>query len=89
MKRFNLLSLFFNVLIILLIFSILSNFFKHGSINSKLKIVNKENTALEKQIEIIKEDIKFAETPEYIEKVARESLDMIKEGEFIIILDQR
>ena len=89
MKRFNLLSLFLNILIILLIFSIFSNFYKHITINSKLKTGSKEIVDLEKQVEKIQEDIKFAETPEYIEKVARESLDMIKEGEFIIILDQR
>jgi cell division protein FtsL len=89
MKRINIYSLGINILIVILIFSIFSNLLKNRTFNNKLKVIVNENIELKKKIENIKKDIQYAETPEYTEKIAREKLDMIKEGDFIIILDER
>jgi len=48
-----------------------------------------DNIKLTEQIEKLKKDINFAKSSEFVEKIAREKFDMIKDGELIIILERK
>lgn len=87
MKRINLSNLLFNIFVIVLTLLIIRNFVKYNLNQNKLKQVEAENIAISKQIEEVKKDIDFAKSPEFIEKIAREKFDMIKDDELIIIFE--
>jgi cell division protein FtsB len=60
---------------------------KNGIVTHKLfkeKEILRENQLLIKELE---KQIEFSKTPYFIEHYAREKLDMLKSGEFVIILE--
>ncbi len=89
MKKINLRNLIFNIIFVLLIISTVGYLFKYKIISDKLKKVQAENNLLEDQILKLKTDIEFAKSIEFVEKTAREKFDMIKDGELIIILEEK
>ncbi|MDD5688718.1 MAG: septum formation initiator family protein [Caldisericia bacterium] len=89
MKKINLRNLIFNIIFVLLIISTVGYLFKYKIISDKLKKVQAENNLLEDQIVKLKTDIEFAKSIEFVEKTAREKFDMIKDGELIIILEEK
>ncbi|MBP8707141.1 MAG: septum formation initiator family protein [Caldisericia bacterium] len=89
MKKINLRNLIFNIIFVLLIISTVGYLFKYKIISDKLKKVQAENNLLEEQIVKLKTDIEFAKSIEFVEKTAREKFDMIKDGELIIILEEK
>jgi len=89
MKRINLRNLTFNIFFTFLIISIIGNFVKYRLESTKLKRVEMDNIKLTEQIEKLKKDINFAKSSEFVEKIAREKFDMIKDGELIIILERK
>ncbi len=89
MKKINFRNLIFNVIFAFLLISTIGYLFKYKITSDKLKKVQMENNVLKNQIEELKADIDFAKSPEFIEKVAREKFDMIKDGELIITLEEK
>jgi len=89
MKKINIRNLIFNIIFVLLIISTVGYLFKYKIISDKLKKVQAENNLLEDQIVKLKTDIEFAKSIEFVEKTAREKFDMIKDGELIIILEEK
>lgn len=89
MKKINIRNLIFNIIFVLLIISTVGYLFKYKIISDKLKKVQAENNLLEEQIVKLKTDIEFAKSIEFVEKTAREKFDMIKDGELIIILEEK
>lgn len=89
MKKINIRNLIFNIIFVLLIISTVGYLFKYKIISDKLKKVQAENNLLEDQILKLKTDIEFAKSIEFVEKTAREKFDMIKDGELIIILEEK
>jgi len=89
MKKINIRNLIFNIIFVLLIISTVGYLFKYKIISDKLKKVQAENITLGKQIDQLKTDIEFAKSIEFVEKTAREKFDMIKDGELIIVLEEK
>ena len=89
MKKINFKNLIFNIIFAFLLISTIGYIFKYKMISDKLKKIQAENITLGNQIEQLKTDIEFAKSPEFVEKVAREKFDMVKDGEIIVILEEK
>lgn len=89
MKKINFRNLIFNIIFTFLLIFTIGYLFKYKMMSDKLKKVQAENITLGKQIDQLKTDIEFAKSPEFVEKVAREKFDMIKDGEIIVILEEK
>ena len=55
---------------------------------SMLKVKQEELVRLQKQQENLQNKLKLAQTPEFIEKEAREKLNLAKSGETIILVEE-
>lgn len=89
MKQISFKNLIFYIFFAFLSILIISYLVKYKIALDKLKKIETQNTVLETNIEELKKNIDFAKSPEFVEKIAREKLDMIKDGELIIILQEK
>ena len=89
-------KVFFTILAILILILIVLIWTNDRGLNKYIQNLKeyeqleKEMTKLKEENEILKKEIKLMEKDQYFyEKVAREDLNMIKEGEIIIKFDDR
>lgn len=86
-------SRFFRLIIV--IFSLVTIFTLPGSIYTLwkrrdiVKVRQEDLSRVKQENERLKQELSQAETPEFIERVAREKLGMVKEGETLVLLPQR
>lgn len=81
-RNFIILSIIAFVLFISLLFK--ERYLEYRKYSSIYKKVETENTALEKKIQEIHENIKELNTDDGVERIAREKLKLIKDGEHVI-----
>lgn len=83
-------SRFFRLIIV--IFSLVTIFTLPGSIYTLwkrrdiVKVRQEDLSRVKQENERLKQELSQAETPEFIERVAREKLGMVKEGETLVLL---
>ncbi|WP_341534031.1 septum formation initiator family protein [Sporosalibacterium faouarense] len=84
-KKIRIRYIFF---LIIFIYGISSFFNQQGMLNeldNKKAIKEKEVRKLTQEIEELEDKIKYSNTPEYVEKIARDELGMVKPWEVIFI----
>jgi cell division protein FtsL len=59
---------------------------KRNDLNAKIESLKKEIQAIEDKNAQLKADVSQGQTQEYLEKVARESLDLKKPGEEVVVV---
>lgn len=67
------------------LFSFLMGGYQIWQIKSQLKKIEDERNLLLQQQQVLKTEVQSLQDPEVIEKIARESLGMVKQGETIVI----
>jgi cell division protein FtsB len=77
----------FTVIFLVIFLAISNALFKN--IQAGIELWREKNTLIESQIMVkdLEKQIIQAKTPEFIEHYAREKLDMLKSGEFVIIVN--
>ena len=81
----NLLRLFFIGLAGYLILNFSHGFYQVYQLNKELVVLDEEKAALEEVNDQLLSEAAYLQSPEAIEKIAREKLGLIKEGEILIL----
>ncbi|GHU99592.1 hypothetical protein FACS1894211_05260 [Clostridia bacterium] len=70
-------------LLFMLLVALIVNWVRIGSLSSRAKASEAANIAAERQIEENQRTLDYLNSPEYLERLAREELDLKKQGEEI------
>jgi len=87
-KRFTprkLTGLAFFGLLAYMIFSFSQGFYQAHQLKEEIKVLEAELTEVQKKNLELQEELEYSQTPEAIEKLAREKLGLIKPGEIVIM----
>ncbi len=77
-------GIFILILVLALIFADFKIYQKRQSLINQIDAYNKQIEEIKERNESLKEQISKSDDKEYIEKIAREELDMQKEGEAVV-----
>jgi len=75
-------------LALFLSFSLVRNVVSFTSAKRKLSQESEKITKLEKEVQILEEQVKSVKKEEFIEKEARDKLGLAKEGEIVVVLPE-
>lgn len=88
-KRFKLKPIIYGLIVCYVGYIFVSQQFMINRIKGDIDKYNQENKKVEESNAYLKDQIEFAKTNEYKEKVARERIGLIKPGETVYIIDSQ
>lgn len=74
--------------LIMLVMSLLGNISRIKNVNLKIEKEKEKVEELRQENEELQKDLEFVQSEEYIEKQLRDSLNLAKEGEIVVILPE-
>ncbi len=85
-KNYRRALIIFGIFLLYIIFHFAQSYVYYLDRQAELKNLENEVSELQETREDFKEKIEYASSLEYIEKVAREQLGLVKEGETLIVV---